>query len=496
MAQASREVERQRQAALRAQVQAARARERAEQASQRAHAANERESKRLYAEARADEAAALEAELNAKGESLEGILAATLDPTNNTRTFAYDPLGRLTGYSDDGGTTVTDYGWATVLNRTSVQTTGSSAVATTYDAANRPLDQAGVTDAFGSDADGRLTRRPDATGTAWQRFTWDDLGRLTSVTNDAGTVTLAGYTYDPLDRLRMVDYGAGNRVRFRYLGLTTSAVQTIDDATGSVTRHIGSAWTGEHLEDWTGSGQNLRIYGTNGHHDLTWTAGSSGSVTGTVRYDPWGTAASVTGSVPDFRFQGSYADDTTKLSWAVTRWYAAAQGRFISEDSLLGEPKDPDSRHLYAYAEGDAVRAWDPDGQWSRVAWHTVNLSLWESRAFAGAVYGAVGLICVAAAALGQVESVPWCLVQLLAGPTLDDPNRVESQAVKHQEIWRNTSGQGQMLAYHTKIGVRTVIYKWGRECLDRPSTRNTMSLASVKGPASRHEHGTATAAR
>ena len=73
--------------------------------------------------------------------------------------------------------------------------------------------------------------------------------------------------------------------------------------------------------------------------------------------------ASATGSVPDFRFQGSYADDTTKLSWAVTRWYAPAQGRFISEDSLLGEPKDPDSRHLYAYAEGDAVGAWDPEGR-------------------------------------------------------------------------------------------------------------------------------------
>jgi RHS repeat-associated protein len=74
-------------------------------------------------------------------------------------------------------------------------------------------------------------------------------------------------------------------------------------------------------------------------------------------------ATSVTGSVPAFGFQGSWTDDVTKLSWVVTRWYAPAQGRFLSEDSLLGQPRDPDSRHLYAYGAGDPVGAWDPDGE-------------------------------------------------------------------------------------------------------------------------------------
>ena len=85
-------------------------------------------------------------------------------------------------------------------------TTGGTPVTTTYDAANRPTSTG-----FGSDADGRLTARPTAGG---QSFTWDDLGRLTAVKNAAGTVTLATYTYDPLDRLRLVDHpavgGSGN----------------------------------------------------------------------------------------------------------------------------------------------------------------------------------------------------------------------------------------------------------------------------------------------
>jgi RHS repeat-associated protein len=101
---------------------------------------------------------------------------------------------------------------------------------------------------------------------------------------------------------------------------------------------------------------------------VTWLAISSGSVTAALRYDPWGTPR---GSVPSgyspFRFQGSWSDDVTNLSWVVTRWYAPALGRFLSEDSLLGEPADPPSRHLFAYGAGEPVGRWDPDGRfWYR----------------------------------------------------------------------------------------------------------------------------------
>jgi hypothetical protein len=47
----------------------------------------------------------------------------------------------------------------------------------------------------------------------------------------------------------------------------------------------------------------------------------------------------------------------------VTRWYSPALGRFLSEDSLLGDHADPPSRHLYAYGAGDPVGTWDPFGE-------------------------------------------------------------------------------------------------------------------------------------
>jgi hypothetical protein len=112
----------------------------------------------------------------------------------------------------------------------------------------------------------------------------------------------------------MADYGGGTQVRFRYTGLTTSAAQWLDDAAGTVTRHVASGWRGERLADWTGAGSNLRIYGTNGHHDVTWLASSTGTVSQALRYDPWGNPrAAVPSGYTPFRFQGAWFDATTSL---------------------------------------------------------------------------------------------------------------------------------------------------------------------------------------
>ena len=103
-------------------------------------------------------------------------------------------------------------GWDAVPNRTSVQVGAGTAATTTYDAADRPTSGANPTASYSNDADGRLTARPG------QQLVWDHLGRIKQVKDGSGT-TLASYTYDPLDRLRLIDYGAGTRIRFRYVGL-------------------------------------------------------------------------------------------------------------------------------------------------------------------------------------------------------------------------------------------------------------------------------------
>jgi len=75
-------------------------------------------------------------------------------------------------------------------------------------------------------------------------MTWDTLGRLTAVSGPTGSTSVATYSYDPLDRLRLVDYGGGNRKRSwrrswrtsRGLDLDASAVPAPER---SAVRHVG-----------------------------------------------------------------------------------------------------------------------------------------------------------------------------------------------------------------------------------------------------------------
>jgi RHS repeat-associated protein len=275
--------------------------------------------------------------------------------------FAYDGIGRLAASTRDGATTL--YGWQAVPNRDSTQYASDPAVTTTYNDANRPLsDSAGGT--YSSNDEGQLELRPG------QDLDWDGLGRLKEVWNAAHTTRLAAYTYDALDRLLIVDRGATDQLRFRYVGVTTAVAQIVDHDASTVIRSIANDWAGERLVDWTGTNSNQRYYGTNGHHDVSWTATSTGTVDATLRYDPWGNLTSSSGpSLPDFRFQGSWLDTGSQLSWAVARWYAPSLGRFVSEDSLLGDPTIPASRHLYAYGGGEPVSRSDPSGH----AWLVVQ---------------------------------------------------------------------------------------------------------------------------
>jgi RHS repeat-associated protein len=296
--------------------------------------------------------------LNRAGQRLSEASQVVGDPTNGTVTFAYDPLGRITGFSGSPVTALA-FAWDKVPNRTSLQVGTGGPVTVTYDSANRPTsDSAGGN--YSSDSDGRLTGMPG------EQFVWDSLGRLTQAKDGSGAV-LATYAYDPLDRLVSV-VRAGSTSKFRYLG-ATSAIAQARDAGGNVLWNIVHSLTGSARMDFGPGGSSQRYYGVNGHGDLTWTADSTGAVASSVRYDPFGNPIAQAGSSsPEFGFQGSWYDPATHLTWAVGRWYSESIGRFLTEDNLLGEPSNPADRNLYAYGNGDPVDNTDPDGHfWYRV---------------------------------------------------------------------------------------------------------------------------------
>jgi hypothetical protein len=78
--------------------------------------------------------------------------------------------------------------------------------------------------------------------------------------------------------------------------------------------YVATGWAGDRLLDWTNGGIVRRFYGTNGYGDTTWTAGSAGLVSATLRLEPWGNLTASTGSsLPDRRWQGSWFDTATSL---------------------------------------------------------------------------------------------------------------------------------------------------------------------------------------
>jgi RHS repeat-associated protein len=310
---------------------------------------------------------------NRAGKRLTEASTITGDPANGTATTGYDALGRLTSYSLPGIRTLGDT-WQAVPNRDSVTTDGIP-VSQGFDAANRAN-----TNGYSFDADGRLTTRPGSSGASLE---WDSLGRLVRVRVSAGGAIVAAYTYDALDRLLTVDR-SGSRIRFRYQGSSTAVAQVVDDASGVVLRNVAVGPDGTVLEDWLGSSH--RINGTNAHHDTTWTADDTGGVTSTARYDPWGNILRSTGTLSDWRFQGSWFDTSTNLTYAAARWYAPELGSFVSEDTLLGQPEQPASRQLFAYAAGEPLGGWDPTGHSELHLYTTRSLSFANSLASGGEI--------------------------------------------------------------------------------------------------------------
>ncbi|HJP88998.1 MAG TPA: RHS repeat-associated core domain-containing protein [Candidatus Limnocylindrales bacterium] len=292
--------------------------------------------------------------LNRAGQRLSEASSITGDPTNGTANFTYDALGRLTGYS---GTPVTSqaYTWDKVTNRLTKQVGAGTTVTMTYNNANRTTsDSAGNT--YTNDLDGRLT------GQVGETLVWDALGRLTQVKDPITSANISTYTYDALDRLLTVTNGGG-LTKFRYVGATNQVAQA-RDGSNTVLYNVGTSYAGSARMDFGPAGTNQRFYGVNGHGDLTWTAGSTGTVSATLRSDPWGNpGTSSGGSLPSFRFQGSWYDTSSALSWVITRWYTPVLARFVSEDSVLGSPEVPAGRHLLAYGGGEPVARLDPDGR-------------------------------------------------------------------------------------------------------------------------------------
>ena len=202
--------------------------------------------------------------------------------------FSYDALGRMT-LKDVPNTVTGEYDVTTSYDNMgrpiNVTDTQNNFVSAGYDALGRMTSQSSPNGAFAMtyDAAGRLTRvtHPDAvfftysyntsdltgilegTSTSLVGYTYDNLGRRTSITRGSGTTT--NYTWDPVGRLG--SYGqdlAGTTGDVTWRGPSAGTLVSYNPASQltAITRDNDTyAWTGHYNVN--------RAYGTNGLNQLT-----------------------------------------------------------------------------------------------------------------------------------------------------------------------------------------------------------------------------------
>jgi RHS repeat-associated protein len=196
------------------------------------------------------------------------------------------------------------------------------------------------------------------------RYDYDDNGNMTQ-RNGATLI------YDTENRVTRISQGgtdatfiydhAGNRVKKTVGASTTLYLGNLYEcANGSCVKHILAGGQRIAWKDATG------LYYTHGDHlgGLNKaTRGTDGSVSETDRYYPFGEVSSHSGTTDfPYKFTGKPLDPESGLYYYGARYYDPFIGRFISADSIVQAPGDPQTLNRYSYCRNNPFIYTDPTG--------------------------------------------------------------------------------------------------------------------------------------
>jgi RHS repeat-associated protein len=183
-----------------------------------------------------------------------------------------------------------------------------------------------------------------------------------------GGSTLARFQYDAegrlLKKIGAPTYGGDTGVR-QYVYDQTSRLLEYDGAGATVARfsygsdRLISMW---HLTEGT------RFYHLDGLRSVTALSDTAGAVTARLHLDAWGNfrfPTDLTASANRFAFTGHVFDTETGLYNAKARYFDPKLGRFLTQDSFLGQIDEPPSLHRYLYANDNPTTFIDPTGHYS-----------------------------------------------------------------------------------------------------------------------------------
>jgi RHS repeat-associated protein len=261
-----------------------------------------------------------------------GNLTQRVDVKNSqTENFTYDALDRLLSVS---GAYSESFAYNVIGNILTKNGTAYS-----YGARPHAATVAGA-NTYTYDDNGNMLSGDGRT------ITWDVENRVNSVTKN-GTTT--DYTYD----------GDGNQVKKIVGGVSTIYVNRYYEKTGNditTSYYLGGKMVAT-------SKNSVLSYILQDHLSSTAaTADSGGAVTSTINYYSFGSSRITWGTLPtDKKFTGQRAD-TTGLYYYGARYYDATIGRFISPDTMIPDPKNPQALNRFSYCFNNPLKYNDPSG--------------------------------------------------------------------------------------------------------------------------------------
>ena len=291
----------------------------------------------------------------------------SVNPVNETRSYAYDYMGNLLKSEITGSANVTTlYTYDKVGNRLTKKQNNVTTTYT-YNGLNQLTGESGggnslnyVYDANGNQI--RITGTADGTSVN-KVFAYTPSGLMSSYTSEAGTQVnryngdgqrvsktegsdVTNYFYQDGSVLYTTD-SQGNVKAFNLLN--------VSDILGTLRINGNNVSSYFYTEDMRGSTVNV--------------IDNSGNTVLSYWYDDFGQVSEYRESgnsmINEVQYTGAIYDELTGLLYLNARFYDPATGRFISQDTYRGERDDAGTWHLYAYCANDPVNYIDPSGHFA-----------------------------------------------------------------------------------------------------------------------------------
>ena len=304
----------------------------------------------------------------------DGNVDLITDPINGNQDFSYDALDRLTSaigpYGAGGATATLTYSYNEIGNMMSSDQPklgGQPMGIYTYPASGPNSVRPHAVSVAGSypityDNNGNAIGMTDPTGFFGYSASYNTDNRLSSVTTTFASIpTTATFTYD----------GDGGRVKKIDGTTTTRYISKLYecDTTGATTSCSRFIWAGD-TRIATVAVTSGAVHYWHGDHlgSSSVITDSAGAKVQAITYYPYGdllTNQSFTTpavNVP-YKYTGKELDASSNVYFYEARYYHPVFGRFLSPDTLVPDPLNPQNLNRYSYAGNNPLRYLDPTGQ-------------------------------------------------------------------------------------------------------------------------------------